>query len=64
MTEIQNILNGDSIVGTFKNIRLMGPISRGVSVTTGATPAPAGSSESWIELERMKLTTSFEIRGS
>ena len=62
MTEIQNILNGESITGTFEKASLRGSyFAWREDLTTGATPAPGALSESWIEFRANELTREFEI---
>jgi hypothetical protein len=62
MTEIQNILNGESIAGTFEKASLSGSyFAWREDLTTGATPAPGALSESWIEFRANELAREFEI---
>ena len=58
---VQNILNGESIVETFKGTSLSGAYHAWrEDVTTGATPAPGALTGSWIELRARELAREFD----
>ena len=58
---VQNILNGESIVETFKRTSLGGDYHAWrEDVTTGATPAPGALTGSWIDLRARELAREFD----